>query len=809
MATLLRDLRFALRTLLTKYRSLTLIATLTLGLAIGANTAILTVVRGVLLQPLPFSESERLVRLYHAWDNAPEAEGFVTAPGFVDFRNLTQAFEGLACVYTYAEVGYDLTGNDRPERVSSTRVSSGFFEVLGFTPHLGRTFTRDEERPGVRTAVISHRLWQRRFGGDPGIVGRSLTLDGEATQVIGVMPADFRMPIGREVDLWTSQDLEEGGWNTRGNNFLSVVGRLREGVTLDQAQAALKVLGKQLAEQYPRTNEGRFARLVPLQEDIVGAARPMLYVLWGAVGLVLLIACVNVANLLLVHGAGREREMAVRAALGSGRWQLARQLLTESLVLSVLGGVAGACVALAGIRALLILRPEALPRLDDIAFDIPVFVLSVVLTLGTGLLFGLAPAWQAGRVDLDRALRAGGRGGGSGVRLKRLRHLLVVAQVALALMLSVGAGLLTKSFVKLASVDLGFRTEGLTSYQIHLPDARYGEPEERVSFYRSFFDQLAGQPGVQAVGAISKLPASGRYHDWGFRIEGRPEPGEGERRPAADMRCVEGDYFTAMDIPLLSGRQLGPQDRDGSALSVVVNDALARKYWPEGGEPLGERVRVGGELWTIVGVVGDTRHASREGTVPRIYLPHGQFAGNRNWALTQVVRATVPWTSLIASVRGQLSEIDSQLVVHNVRPLETLVEADVARERFAMLLMAAFAATALILAAVGLYGLLAYAVQQRRREIGIRMALGARKRHVRRLVAGQGLALTAVGVACGLVGAVILSRWLASLVFETPVTDVVTFASMAGLMLIVAIVAALVPLRRAVRVQPLEVLRYE
>ncbi|MEE8526477.1 MAG: ABC transporter permease [Thermoanaerobaculia bacterium] len=809
MPNILRDLRFAVRTLLSKHLSLTLIATLTLALGIGANTAILSVVRGVLLQPLPFSEPERLVRLYHAWDDEPEAEGFVTAPGFVDFRNLTEVFDGLACVYTYNEIGNDLTGGDLPERVSSTRVSSGFFEVLGFRPLLGRTFHRDEERPGVRVTVISHRLWQRRFEGDPAIVGSSLTLDGEPTTVLGVMPADFRMPIGREVDLWTPQDLQLGGWNNRRNNFLSVVGRLRSGVTLGQAQAALKVLAARLAEEYPDSNSDRFARLVPLHEDVVGRTRPMLYVLWGAVALVLLIACLNVANLLLVHGAGRERELAVRAALGSGRWGLARQLLTESLVLAVLGGVAGAVVAFAGIRALLVLRPDALPRIDAIAFDAPLFVLSAALTLGTGLVFGLAPAWQAGRVDLDRALRQGGRGGGAGVRLRRLRHLLVIVQVALALMLSVGAGLLTKSFVKLSQVHLGFRTEGITSFQVHLPDARYGDAEDRVRFYQGFFDKVESLPGVQAVGAISKLPASGRYHDWGFRIEGRPEPAAGEERPAADMRCVDGKYFEAMGIPLMSGRLLGRQDRADSPLSVVVNETLARKYWPGGGDPLGERVRVGREFWTIVGVIGDTRHARRETSVPRIYLPHGQFAANRNWSLTQVVRATVAVPGLMDAVRRQLAELDPQLIVHRVRPLTAIVDGDVARERFAMLLMAAFAATALILAAVGLYGLLTYFVQQRRREIGIRMALGARSRHVRRLVAGQGLALTVAGLAFGLAGAVVLSRWLASLVFEIPVTDPATFVTMAGLLLAVAVVAGLVPVRRAVRVEPLEVLRYE
>ena len=809
MATLLRDLRFTWRTLLSKHLSLTLIATLTLALGIGANTAVLSVVRGVLLQPLPFSEPERLVRLYHAWEDEPDAEGFVTAPGFVDFRNLVEVFDGLACLYTYAEIGYDLTGGDQPERVSSTRVSSRFFEVLGFQPLLGRTFTRDEERPGARTAVISHRLWQRRFAGDPQIVGRSLTLDGEPFTVIGVMPADFRMPIGREVDLWTPQDLQPGRWNNRGNNFLSVVGRLRSGVTLDRAQAALKVLAARLAQEYPDTNSDRFARLVPLHEDTVGRTRPMLYALWGAVGLVLAIACVNVANLLLVHGAGRERELAVRAALGSGRWGLARQLLTESLVLAALGGVAGAGVAFAGIRALLILRPEALPRVDAIAFDAPLFLASAALTLGTGLVFGVAPAWQAGRLDLDCALREGGRGGSAGVRSRRLRHLLVVVQVALALMLSVGAGLLAKSFVKLSKVHLGFRTEGITSFQVHLPDARYGDAEDRVRLYRELHETVESLPGVQAAGAISKLPASGRYHDWGFRIDGRPEPGESGEGPAADMRCVAGDYFTAMGIPLLRGRLLGLWDRADSPKSVVVNETLARRYWPGGGDPLGERVRVGRELWTIVGVIGDTRHAHRESTVPRIYLPHGQFAANRNWSLTQVVRAAVAGPDLIAAVRRQLAELDAELIVDDVRPLTAIVAGDVARERFAMLLMAAFAATALILAAVGLYGLMAHIVEQRRREIGIRMALGARRRHVQRLVAGQGLALTAAGLAFGLAGAVLLSRWLAALVFETPVTDPATFGSMAGLLLAVAAVAALVPLRRAVRVEPLQVLRYE
>jgi putative ABC transport system permease protein len=809
MPNLLRDLRFAVRTLLTRHLSLTMIATLTLALGIGANTAILSVVRGVLLQPLPFAEPQQLVRLYHSWTDEPEAEGFVTVPDFGDFRDLTEVFDGLACLYTYAEIGYDLTGDDLPVRVSSTRVSSGFFEVLGFQPLLGRTFLRAEERDGVHTAVLSYGLWQRRFHGDPAVVGSRIVLDGEPTTVLGVMPAELHMPIGREVDLWTPQDLQPSDWNNRGNNFLSVVGRLRPGVTVGEAQAALKVLAARLAQEYPDSNSDRFGRLVPLHEDAVGRTRPMLYVLWGAVGLVLLIACVNVANLLLVHGAARERELAVRAALGSGRWGLARQLLTESLVLAFCGGAAGAVVAFAGIRALLVLRPEALPRVDAIAFDAPLFVVSALLTLGTGLVFGLAPAWQAGRVDLDLALREGGRGGGPGVRLRRLRHLLVVLQVALALMLSVGAGLLTRSFVKLSQVHLGFRTEGVTSFQVHLPGARYGDPEDRVRFYGRFFDQVESLPGVQAAGAISKLPASGRYHDWGFRIEGRPEPGAGEARPAADMRCVDGRYFEAMGIPLLSGRLLGPQDRIDSQLSVVVNEALAKKYWPGGGDPLGERVRVAGEFWTVVGIIGDTRQAHREATVPRIYLPHGQFAGNRNWSLTQVVRSTVPASGLMDAIRGQLAAIDPQLIVHDVRPLQAIVAGDVARERFAMLLMAAFAATALVLAAVGLYGLLTYSVQQRRHEIGIRMALGARGRHVRRLVAGQALTLTAAGVALGLAGAMALSRWLAALVFEVPVTDPATFVLMAGLLLAVAVVAGLVPVRRAVRVEPLEVLRYE
>ncbi len=808
MPNLLRDLRFAVRTLLTKHLSLTLIATLTLALGIGANTAILSVVRGVLLQPLSFHEPERLVRLYHAWDDAPEAEGFVTGPGFVDFRKLTEVFEGLASVYTYSEIGKDLTGGDRPERVRSTWVSNGFFKVLGFQPLHGRAFTRDEELPGVRTAVISHRLWQRRFQGDPEIVGTSLTLDGEPTTVIGVMSADFRMPIGSEVDLWTPQNLELGGWNSRGNNYLSVVGRLRDGVTIEQAQAALKVLGARLAEEFPETNTSRFARLVPLHEDVVGRSRPMLYVLWGAVALVLLIACVNVANLLLVHGAGRERELAVRAALGSGRWGLARQLLTESLVLAALGGLAGIAVAVVGIHTLLFLRPEALPRVDAIAFDLPLFLLSAALILGTGLVFGLAPAWQAGRLNIERALREGGRGG-TGVQLRRLRHLLVVVQVALALMLSVGAGLLTKSFVNLSKLHLGFRTEGITSFQVHLPDVRYGDPEDRISFYQRFAETVKALPGVQATGAISKLPASGRYHQWGFGVEGRPEPGEGEEWPSADMRCVDGDYFEVMGIPLLSGRLLGRQDRADSTLSVVVNETLARKYWPGDGDPVGERVWVAGSFRAIVGVIGDTRHAHRETTVPRIYLPHDQFAPDRNWALTQVVRATVAAPTLMDSVRRKLAKLDPQLIAHNVRPLTSIVERDVARERFAMLLMSAFAATALVLAAVGLYGLLTYFVQQRRREIGIRMALGARRHHVRRLVTGQALALTAAGLAFGLAGAVVLSRSLATLVFDVPVNDPVTFITMAGLLLVVAAAAGLVPVRRAARVEPLEVLRHE
>ena len=541
-----------------------------------------------------------------------------------------------------------------------------------------------------------------------------------------------------------------------------------------------------------------------MHEDVVGDSRPMLYALTGAVGLVLLIACVNVANLLLVRGTARRKELAVRAALGSGQGRLVRQLLTENLVLALLGGLAGTALAWAGVRLLLFLRPAHLPRLEDVGVDVRLFAASAALSLLTGLLFGLGPALHGGRVRLERALREEGRGTAGSPWGRRLRQSLVVLQVAVALVLLTGAGLLMRSFVRLMEVDLGFQPEGVLSYRVRLPAARYEDGAARIRFYQRFFEKVEALPGVEAMGAVSKLPLAGRYHTWGVQLE------NGHERDwfPADIRVVAGRYFDAMQIPLARGRLLDERDHAEAPLTVVVNEAVARSLWGED-EAIGRQIRFADGWRTIVGVVGSTRHGHREAPAPKVYVSHDQFADNRNWALTQVLRTAAPGAQLLDQVRSELAAVDPDLILYRARTLESLAARDVARQRFALLLMGVFAVVALTLAAVGLFGVLAFTVQERTREIGIRVALGAGKRQIRALVTGQCLALTAGGLAVGLAGAWLATRWLASLVFEVGVRDPVTFVSVAGVLMAVAVLAALVPIRRATRVNPLEVLHYE
>jgi predicted permease len=807
MHDILRDLRFALRGF-AKNRALTIVCIVTLAVGIGANTAVYSVIQSILLRPLPYPDPDRLVRLYQTFEKTPDEQSYVTAPDFVDSRDQLTHFETLACLYTYRETGFDLTGRDRPERIVALRVSADFFDVFRTAPLLGRRFKREEERADVRNIVLSYDLWQRHFDGDRECLGQSLILDGEAHTVVGVMPEGFLDYLGGDVDLWIPQNLELTGSNHRNNHFLTVVGRLKAGSGLGEAQAELDVLAHRLSEQF-RESE-LFAVLVPLHEDLVARARLMLYVLFAAVGLVLLIACVNVANLFMTRATAREKEMAIRSALGSSRASIIRQLLVEGTTLAFVGGLAGVLLAWWGVRVLTALRPEGLPLTSEITFDTGLLAFTAAVTLLTALLFGLIPAWHASKPSPVMALREAGRGSDTGVHgRQKARGLLVASQVALAVLLLIGAGLLTKSFYRLLHVDMGFVPENVSTFIVHLPGSRYGEPDERVRFYENFRARVEAIPGVTAMGATSKLPASGRYHMWGFRIDGRESANEEERWAMANIRCVDGAYFEAMQIPLRRGRLIDERDHAEGPRVALISESVATRYWEEDEDPLGARILLGDELRTIVGIVKDTRHDLQDTASRKVYLPHDQFADNRNWKMTQVVRAEPGRTDLITLIREELSQLDADLILYDPRPLTDIVATGISHNRFAMTMMSIFAGMALLLAAVGVYGVLSYFVNQRTHEIGIRMALGAQRHQVRGMVVRQGLKLAAIGIVGGLAVSFAASRWLTSLVFEVSIIDPWTYVGVSIGILGLVWFAGFIPARRAVRVDPLSALRYE
>ncbi|MGW8265781.1 MAG: ABC transporter permease [Longimicrobiales bacterium] len=804
MDHLLHDLRTALRSL-RKRPGFSSVVILTLALGIGANTAVFSVLDGVLLKPLPYPDSQELVRIYQLWEDGETGEAqyqfnYVTGLDYLDYRAQTEVFEGVAAFYSYREMGADLTGGDRPERIVRMPVSSEFFQVLGVLPARGRAFTLEEERGGVPLAVISHGLWQRHFAGALDVVGRSVELDGVVHEVIGVMPRGFQGPLGRPVEVWTPENLDPtDSRNTRSNHYLSVVARLAPGVTFHQAQDRMDVVTRTIAEEVTPEDGAWLAQLLPLQEDRVGESRATLWVLMAAVALVLLSTCVNVANLFLVRSFSRGRELAVRAALGSGRGGLARQLLTESLVLALLGGFLGLGLAWAGIQALVALAPEGLPRISEIGLNRTVLLFTLALSLLTGLVFGLAPTLRLSRPDLAGELREGDRGSTVGKGQHRLRSGLVVSEVAVALVLLVGAGILLRSFAAIQRVDLAIRSEGVLTYEVHLPDSRYPNGEDRIQFYEALFPRIRALPGVSAVGATSWLPVQGQYHDWGVsRMEGEEIIGNWH---GSDMRMVAGDYFDVLDIDLLQGRLLGSEDRADTGPVCVINQFIQERDFP-GEDPVGKLLWAAGEARTIVGVVENVPHDVFGAVSAQTYIHHNQFAGNRNWALIQAVSFQGDPADLVAAVREELRGVDPSLVLFRVRSMEDLLVDGVARQRFSMLLMGIFAGMALLLAAVGIYGVLSYLVSQRGHEIGIRMALGADPGNVRWLVVRQGMMLAGAGIGVGLVTAGYLSRFLRSLVFEARLADPLVFGGVAVGLGLTALLAAYLPARRATRVDP-------
>ena len=819
MQTLWQDLRYGARMLI-KNPGFTLIAVLTLGLGIGANTAIFSVVNGVLLRPLPYNEPERIVTLLN------DGRFPVSPANFLDFRANRQSFAQMAAAEAWGGV---LTGNDRPEQLGGLRMGEGLFAMLGAQPLLGRTLQTEDYQPGKdHVLVLSHKLWQRAFGGDPNIIGRNITLSGESYAVVGVMPPQFQFPPfwATRAEMWAPLDLRPRATNRRGGS-LRVFARLKPDVTLQQAQAEIDAMNKQLALAYPEADTGLNIRVEPLNEKVVGNVRRALLVLSGAVGFVLLIACANVACLLLARASARQKEAAVRVALGAGRWRIVRQLLTESLLLSVCGAALGMLLAVWGVDWLTTLLAGnsssftvRLPRLSEIKVDATALGFTLTVTLATSLLFGLAPALAASSPDLNQTLKESGRGTSGGRR--RLRETLVVAELALASVMLIGAGLLMNSFLKLRSVDPGFSPRNALTMMVSLAGASQYVGPARERFYRQLTDRLAALPGVESVSAINHLPLAGDWWGTSLAIEGRPLPPPGQE-VIGIFRVSRPGYFQTMGIPLRAGRDFTERDTPDAPGVAIINETLARRHWPSE-DPIGKRVTLDDprdnsrtpQWFTVVGVVKDVKQNSwTDAPWKEIYLPFQQsryfYAGTAGHltSMTLVIRTSVEPQSLAAAAHETVRSLDRNLPVSSVVTLEQVIADTLWQPRFNLQLIGIFAALAMTLAAIGLYGVMSYSVAQRTREVGLRMALGARRRDVLKLVVGQGMKLALAGVALGLLAAVALTRLMEKLLFEVSATDFSTFALIALLLTIVALLPCWIPARRAAKVDPMVALRRE
>jgi putative ABC transport system permease protein len=805
METLWQDLRYGFRVLKRK-PAFTLVAIITLALGIGANTAIFSVVNKLLLSQLPYKEPDRIITLWERLSDDGAKKQKVAPANFLDWRERNQVFDEMAAVYPY---GFDYTGGTEPETFRSWLVSEGFFETFGVRALYGRTFDPEEYKAGnPRVVVIGYGLWQRRFGSDPNLVGQTLQLDGEPYTVVGILPPEFRFLD--EKQMWAPKIFADHDRRQRTGGYIDVVARLKPGATIEQARDEMSAIAAGLASEHPRTNQDTGVTLVPLPEQIVGHVRPALLVLLGAVGLVLVIACANVANLLLARGAERQKELAIRAALGAGRIRLVRQLLTESLTLALLGGIGGILLASWGIDAILALSPSNLPRIDEVSIDGRVIGFAFAASMLTALAFGLAPAIQFSRPELQQFLKEGGRTSTAGFGRRRLRHALVISEIAIALMLLVGAGLLVRSFIRLLQVDPGFTPDNVLSLQVFIWD-KYQTPERRTAFFDEAFTRLSSLPGVQAVGAVTALPFNNEDTidvATTFTIDGAPaEPG---RQLTAYSTVASIDYFKVMSIPLARGRPFNEFDRAGSPPVVLINEAMSRRYWPDE-DPVGKKITVGsfGRPMSreIIGVVGDVRHTGLDSNPrPEFFVPHLQ---NPFGGMAIVVRATSDPDQLLTAAKDQIRAINKDQPFYSINTMDALLTKSLGERRFNLLLLCAFATIALLLAGVGIYGLISFSISQRTHEIGVRMALGAKTRDITRMVLGEGIALALIGVGVGIVGALLLTRFLKSFLFGVTPTDPVTFAIISVLLIAIALVASYLPARRATRVDPMVALRYE
>jgi putative ABC transport system permease protein len=798
MDSIFKDIRYGIRSLL-KRPAFAAVAVTTLALGIGANTAIFSVINAVLLRPLSYEQPERLVT-FRSNQSAPDLEDVIKAS-----HTFTKFGGEVLALLAY-------TAGAEPIQFQVGQVTGGYFDTLGVKAERGRYITADDDKSGGPfVVVLGHDLWKRQFNGDSQILGKTIPLSGNVYTVIGVMPAGFKSPR-ENAEAWTPVHISNPvAASFRSVHFLRTYGRLATGVTLPEATAEMRLIDQQLATQYPADNKNRSTALISLQERIVGESRRALLILFAAVSLVLLIACANFANLLLARAAERGREIVIRTALGAGRWRIIRQLLTESILISLVGGAVGVVIAWWGTSLLIALKPDNLPRLQEIDVDLRVFAFTLGVSILTGLIFGLLPAWTTSRVAASEGLKESGRSSTSSRAQQRVRSALVVGELAVALILLVGAGLLVKTFWKLRNVEPGFAPDHLLTMRVELPETRYKEVDSQTRFRRQALASIDSLPGVQSA-MVSELPLSGDSLNHDFVIEGRPPIAPGDE-PSLETRSVLGDYFHVMKIPMRSGRDFQAQDFDEKAPLVgIANDEMVRQYFPSE-NPLGKRVR-----WVrsptvqwieIVGVVGNVKHFGLDlPEEPALYSPYTQINPWKRW-MTFAVRTQSDPAAMEQAVKGQIWKVDSQLPLTKVQTMSEVSAASFAARRFNMLLLSLFAGLALVLAAVGVYGVMSYAVTQRTHEIGIRMALGAQMGNVIKLIMKSGLLIAIVGVAIGLAGAFALTRLMTSLLFAVEATDKATFAGVSVGLVVIALLACYIPARRAAKVDPLAALRYE
>jgi putative ABC transport system permease protein len=802
MYTLLQDIRFAFRTLLKK-PLFTLVAVVTLALGVGANTAIFSVVNAVLLRALPYYKADQLL-LLETTSPSGESDG-LSVPEFEDYRAGMKSTDDVVGMQSQS---VNLTGTDRPDRIRGAFVSSNYFDFFNLHPIIGRTFQPGEDKQGAeKLVVVNEKMWRERLNGDPNLDGKRLILNNEPYAVIGVVTADFKQPFDPDVEAWMPVADYPGANNSqRDARFLGAMAHLKQGVDLRQANAEATTIAARMSAAYPKENAGRGAKLQFYRELMLRETRPALLLLFAAVAVILLIACANLANLLLARGLSRQREIAVRAAMGATRWRLVRQLITETTLLSLIGGTAGVLLGYWGLRALLKL-PQNFVNVTEAKLEWPVLLFALAVSVITGWIFGLAPALQLARPKLQSFLKEGTRGGGEGARWNRVRGGFVVFQVALSLVLLVNAGLLIRSFNKLLNVSVGFRPQQLLSLEYRLPRNKYSKEEAQWNFHKRVTEEIKTIPGVESVALVRGLPFSGNGGTTQVVLLDRELPPKGQE-PEVMLNTVTGNYFETMDIPILRGRTFNEEDHPNTPTALVINKTMAERYWPNQ-DPLGRQVKFVEDesTGTVVGVVGDTKHYwLEENQRPQMYVAYTQ---NPGIFATVVMRTSVEPLSLSEQVRQAIWKVDKDQPMWKIRTVEFLVNRSVADRKFLMALMGIFAVMALLLTSVGLYGVISYLVNQRTQEIGIRMAVGAQVGHILRMVLKQGMLFVAMGIALGLVASWLLTRLIQTLLFRVSATDPLTFVGISALLVLVALVACYLPARRATKVDPLVALRYE